>query len=294
MLMIMEKEKAKAYDQYGKALELAKTYYKSTHFRNTLDVLETIFPELKESEEERIRKELITHCRNIKCVTEEGAEKIVKWITWLEKQGEHANFCNKIRIGDRVTRNEAGVLVNISQLNRVAKPRVAKSTDKAEPKDYNSIDPHFAKPVDKVEPKFHEGDWVVVSTSGGDKVVQIDSVEYFKDGHPSYITTEGRWFGNGTKARLLTDKDVETITLPESKVIVERKPANLEKFINELSKQFPDVSFAKLSRIAVRVAKWAKPTDEEMKELLRTEYEKGRADTIAEMQKKLLSIISKE
>lgn len=31
---------------------------------------------------------------------------------------------------------------------------------------------------------------------------------------------------------------------------------DLEEYINELSKQFPEVSFAKLSRIAVRVAKW--------------------------------------
>ena len=33
---------------------------------------------------------------------------------------------------------------------------------------------------------------------------------------------------------------------------------DLGEYINELSKQFPDVSFAKLSRIAVRVAKWQK------------------------------------
>lgn len=33
---------------------------------------------------------------------------------------------------------------------------------------------------------------------------------------------------------------------------------NLGEYINELSKQFPEVSFAKLSRIAVRVAKWKK------------------------------------
>ena len=33
---------------------------------------------------------------------------------------------------------------------------------------------------------------------------------------------------------------------------------NLGEYINELSKQFPEVSFAKLSRIAVRVAKWQK------------------------------------
>lgn len=38
----------------------------------------------------------------------------------------------------------------------------------------------------------------------------------------------------------------------------EQELTDLNEFINELSKQFPDVSFAKLSRIVVRVAKWAK------------------------------------
>ena len=33
---------------------------------------------------------------------------------------------------------------------------------------------------------------------------------------------------------------------------------DLGEYINELSKQFPEASFAKLSRIAVRVAKWQK------------------------------------
>lgn len=42
-------------------------------------------------------------------------------LAWLEKQGEHANFRDKIQIGDKVTRNKDGVLVNLSQLNRVAK-----------------------------------------------------------------------------------------------------------------------------------------------------------------------------
>lgn len=75
----------------------------------------------------------------------------------------------------------------------------------------------------KQEPKFKVDDWVVISTTKGDRVVQIASVEYFnKNGYPSYITTEGRWFGNGTKARLLTDKDVEITTIPESKAIVNK------------------------------------------------------------------------
>ena len=41
---------------------------------------------------------------------------------------------------------------------------------------------------------------------------------------------------------------------------LQEEPASedLGDYINELSKQFPEVSFAKLSRIAVRVAKWQK------------------------------------
>lgn len=39
---------------------------------------------------------------------------------------------------------------------------------------------------------------------------------------------------------------------------VEGVSEELSNYINELSKQFPEVSFAKLSRIAVRVAKWQK------------------------------------
>ena len=41
---------------------------------------------------------------------------------------------------------------------------------------------------------------------------------------------------------------------------VQEEPVSedLGDYVNELSKQFPEVSFAKLSRIAVRVAKWQK------------------------------------
>lgn len=80
-------EKAKAYD---KAIEKAKmSYHTGDYDKDTLEMLEIIFPELKESEDEKIRKELITHCRNTRCVTEEGAERIAKWIAWLEKQDKN-------------------------------------------------------------------------------------------------------------------------------------------------------------------------------------------------------------
>lgn len=73
---------------YKEALERAKKVNecKADDREPGTRLCEYIFPELAESEDERIRKEIVTHCRNIRCVTEEGAEKIAKWIAWLEKQ----------------------------------------------------------------------------------------------------------------------------------------------------------------------------------------------------------------
>lgn len=55
--------------------------------------------------------------------------------------------------------------------------------------------------------------------------------------------------------RALQDVQCEIDTLE-----VQEEPVSEDfgEYINELSKQFPEVSFAKLSRIAVRVAKWQK------------------------------------
>ena len=105
-------EKAKAYD---KAIERAKQHCADY-------VVETIFPELKESEGEKMRKvaiEFVKQNNSFNWLLGVSKEQV---LDWLEKQGEHANFLNKIQIGDKVTRNEDGVLVNLSQLKRVAKP----------------------------------------------------------------------------------------------------------------------------------------------------------------------------
>ena len=57
---------------------------------------------------------------------------------------------------------------------------------------------------------------------------------------------------------------------------------DLGEYINELSKQFPEVSFAKLSRIAVRVAKWQKEQINEalLSEVLPCFMHGGEADEI--------------
>lgn len=53
----------------------------------------------------------------------------------------------------------------------------------------------------------------------------------------------------------MAEEDIEILSFINS---MQEEPVNedLGDYITELSKQFPEVSFAKLSRIAVRVAKW--------------------------------------
>ena len=115
-------EKAKCYDE---AIKRAKNYYSTTDSAADIKLIGLIFPELKEGEDEKTRKEILDYIikgsESLYDVQQYGKERFDKWISWLEKQGEHTNFLSKILVGDKVTRNEDGVLVNLSQLKRVAK-----------------------------------------------------------------------------------------------------------------------------------------------------------------------------
>jgi len=76
-------EKAKAYD---KVLEKSKEFYslcKKCGAKDTVDFLEDNFPELKESEDERIRKEIIAF---IKSVAYAKMDDVKRYVAWLEKQ----------------------------------------------------------------------------------------------------------------------------------------------------------------------------------------------------------------
>jgi len=71
-----------------------------------------IFPELKESEDERIRKEILGYIikgsESFYDVQQYGKEKFEKWIAWLEKQREqnHADKIElKFKVGDWVVFN---------------------------------------------------------------------------------------------------------------------------------------------------------------------------------------------
>ena len=75
-------EKAKAYDE---ALERAKKWYNAPNIDKMLTygnrIIEEIFPELSESRDERIRKEIISAIK-------EDWPGHTDWIAWLEKQAQ--------------------------------------------------------------------------------------------------------------------------------------------------------------------------------------------------------------
>ena len=78
-------EKAKAYDEALKVLHK----YDGANIMFTQDLKEEMFPELKESEDERIKNEIINFIKeNTLTYTKRGSEIQMRWIAWLEKRGE--------------------------------------------------------------------------------------------------------------------------------------------------------------------------------------------------------------
>lgn len=87
-----DKEKAKAYDE---AIERAKELYDN-------EIAEEIFPELKESEDEKIRKEIISILRNAYWTS--NRNRFNELVAWLEKQNKNSTDKTKPRfnVGDWV------------------------------------------------------------------------------------------------------------------------------------------------------------------------------------------------
>lgn len=85
------------YEQeYKKALERAKDYFKANQRIGELeenDILSDIFPELKESEDEKMRKSIIYALRNGGFY---DSDKTDEAIAWLEKQGKQKSIWHDV------------------------------------------------------------------------------------------------------------------------------------------------------------------------------------------------------
>ena len=78
-------QKAKAYDEALKVLHK----YDGANIMFSQSLKEEMFPELKESEGERIRREIITYLSTV------GDKELIpyeSWIAWLEKQGKQTSL----------------------------------------------------------------------------------------------------------------------------------------------------------------------------------------------------------
>ena len=76
-------------ENYKKLLEKAKKAYKNCVTGAEKRRLETIFPELKENEDEMIREEIVDYLKDF--IPHNDLDLVRKskvWIEWLEKQGE--------------------------------------------------------------------------------------------------------------------------------------------------------------------------------------------------------------
>ena len=158
------KEKAKAYD---KAIERAKKLYDNR-------IIEEIFPELKESKDEKIRKEIISILRNAYWTSNKNMFN--ELVAWLEKQGEQNLPSVNERawlylVSDVLTwKDGIGQYLDDPRVQELTKRLCSEYTQKL----YNpsilsnssNTEKNERQSDDKIEPRFKVGDWVIFTTSG--------------------------------------------------------------------------------------------------------------------------------
>lgn len=172
------------YEQkYKEALERAKMWRdKSGMPTDRQGILDDIFPELAESEDERIKKEILNVFKQLgKDTTLCGRNyDYAKWIAWLEKQGKPNPYSgisfdyNGHTWGMCARDNGVDILLDKQLLKHLEnqgeqKPAIEmKSAEESlgvSSEEYNDIVNEClygeSKPADKEEPKFHEGDWII-------------------------------------------------------------------------------------------------------------------------------------
>lgn len=102
-------------DRYTEALNTAKMWYRNTAMPdNVKEIFRRIFPELKENEDEKIRKEILEYISK--------ATGCKEWIAWLEKQGEQKPVEEvepKFKVGDWVMNKSGATFSNGSISARV-------------------------------------------------------------------------------------------------------------------------------------------------------------------------------
>lgn len=191
-------EKAKAYDE---ALKKARQLCAYPTTKSFISDLQDLFPELAESEDEKVRKELIKHLKESSDWKEDEVIPVKnpsyyrQWASWLEKQGSKDKFIEKElgcikdyrenaikRLEELEKQGESSIcnipskeiILAIWDLGNEWKELTGGSISTEYDTQLNYIQNHWheseyylkamqneQKLIDKVEQKFEVGDWVV-------------------------------------------------------------------------------------------------------------------------------------
>lgn len=199
--------------KYKEALERAKVFKKhllEIHDKGYAEEMDYIFPELTESEDERIRKEITLFLREGRPYYCPDSAKRQEWANWLEKQGEPTDNIVKRAMTEkqRVLLTETNGVANIDWNTRSlqdVKLLLEQGLDYIKELEKQSEQ----KSGNKVEPKFIVGDWVMLNENHN-SIYQVEEIENYH-----YVLRHilggafGEPFGLESLMRLWTIKDAK-------------------------------------------------------------------------------------
>ena len=196
-----QEEKAKRYDE---AIERAKlSRLQLLDIGEEATEIEYIFPELKESEDEMIIKELISFVSNDGWkFTKLTKEEKKSWIAWLEKQKSTLpkwkyKKDNTPLLRDSIILNKYGCVAKSPSGAIVSDVWVLDYDELAKLPKEEIEKQGKLKPIDKVEPKFKVGDWIAYNHNPNlppRKIIQITNEHYvFNNGSFEIKTLEADW-----------------------------------------------------------------------------------------------------
>lgn len=169
------------YEQkYKDALERAREWHNDQHITIGLKGnLEEIFPELKESENERIKKEILSFLKDFERDHYKNLD-FSPWIAWLEKQGEKSTIIDidkMVKEYSQTKDGDFGFPVNcmIRAYRQGINDALRLSLNLE--KQGEQILANSAKTC-KVEPKFKVGDWVIYDENVTMRIVNVEDSYY--------------------------------------------------------------------------------------------------------------------
>ena len=160
----MDYEKA-----YKEALERARNLHKDAiDMEESLlaKQCEIIFPELEESEDEKIRRELIAYFRNNSVTIKWSGLDVKKVIEWLEKQGQ--TFTKK-DVDDAYLK---GLCDAKHELEKQGEQKPQGKTAIEALKEVEVNNANCATP--KIKPKFKANDWIINPETGNVLQIKIE------------------------------------------------------------------------------------------------------------------------